>query len=118
MLQERFLENYIPSQWFAYFWNGRIRYAQLDGILILDESQTLVIVEIKYTHTANAYWQIENLYYPLLREFLGEGNPWRIATLEICKWYDPATAFPVAIKLLEHIEGALPSTFNVHILNR
>lgn len=101
-----------------YGWQGRARYAQFDGLLILPEAQRLCIVEVKYQHTAGAYWQLEHLYIPLLRCFLGPGNPWQIATVEVCKWYDPSTRFPIAVNLCEDVIQARVGTFNVHILNR
>lgn len=109
---------YIPGTWFAYHWRGRIRYCQPDALLVLPERSVLVIVEVKYSHTSDAYWQLEHLYLPVLRCFLGRGNPWQIATVEVVKWFDPCTAFPTRVSLCKDLEQVRVNAFNVHILNR
>ena len=109
---------YIPSQWFMYHSRGRIRYCQFDGLLVLPERQVVVLCEVKYNHTSDAYWQLENTYLPVLRRFLGPENPWRIATCEIVKWFDPSTSFPVQVHLCPEVALAKLGAFNVHILNR
>ena len=120
-VHERFEESfgltYIPSTWFAYHWHDRIRYCQPDALLLLEERRVLVIVEIKYSHTADAYWQLENVYLPVLRCFLAASD-WQIATLEVVKWFDPAVQFPCKVRLCEDLTQVRVSDFNVHILNR
>lgn len=116
-MERRFGVEYIPQQWFAYHWRGQIRFAQPDGLLILPKRRVLLIVEVKYTHTPDAYWQIEHTYVPLMRCFLGQGNPWQIATVEVVKWFDPATRFPVKPTLCADLTQTGCKDFNVHILN-
>jgi hypothetical protein len=101
-----------------YHWQGRIRYCQPDGLLVLPARNILLIVEVKYSHTADAYWQLENLYVPVLRCFLGPANPWQIATCEVVKWFDPSTAFPTRLAMCEDLTQVRVNAFNVHILNR
>lgn len=101
-----------------YHSRGRIRYCQFDGLLVLPSRKVLVLCEVKYNHTSDAYWQLENVYVPVLRAFLGRSNPWQVATCEIVKWFDPSTTFPVQITLCQDLGGAKVGAFNVHILNR
>src|SRR5262245_3313723 len=89
-LLELYELSYIPALWFMYHSRGRIRYCQFDGLLVLAERKVLAIVECKYQHTADAYWQLSNVYVPVLRSFLGRGNPYSIATCEVVKWFDPS----------------------------
>lgn len=117
-MEELYELHYIPSTWFAYHWNGRIRYCQPDALLLIPGRRVLVIVEIKYSHTVDAYWQLEHVYLPVLRTFLGPGNPWQIAVVETVKWFDPAVAFPCKVTLCADLTQVRVHDFNVHILNR
>lgn len=117
-LEELYELCYIAGTWFAYHWRGRIRYCQPDALLLLPDRKVLLIVEAKYSHTVDAYWQLEHLYLPVLRCFLGPGNPWHIATIEVVKWFDPAVAFPCKVTLCPDLAQVRVGAFNVHILNR
>ena len=66
------------------------RMAIPDGILKINN--TLVVVEIKLSHTERAWWQLTRLYSPLLARLVNPGT--RIATVEICRSYDPSVQFP------------------------
>lgn len=120
-VHDRFLQtyglDYIPSQWFSYGLCGQTKYCQVDGILLAEAKGLLVLVEVKYNHTADAYWQLENLYLPVLRTWLHR-SPLAIATVEVVKWYDPAVAYPRRPVLVEDLMQAKPGNFSVHILNR
>lgn len=61
-----------------------------DGVLRVNDV-TIVIIEIKLRHTVRAWWQLEKLYLPVLRQ-LAPGA--QIHRAEICRSYDPAEAFP------------------------
>lgn len=92
-----------------------MRFCQFDG-LILSETQ-VTLVEVKLSHTVDAFWQIENLYLPVLRVLFRPQSA-SIATCEIVKWYDPSVAYPRKPFLLEDVAKARPGAFNVHILTR
>lgn len=108
---------YIPSQWFEYFDGERTRYCQPDAILLRPEERAIILVEVKYSHTPDAFWQLEHLYVPVLRAFIGKAD-WKILTCEVVKWFDPSTQFPVRPVLRESLEDIKPGEFAVHILNR
>jgi hypothetical protein len=61
-----------------------------DGILKINN--TLVIIEVKLTHTERAWWQLRRLYLPLLAQLVVPGT--NISTVEICRSYDPDISFP------------------------
>ena len=106
---------YIPSQWFQYQAHGHApAFCQTDGLLFTPRQQKVLIVEVKYKHTPDAYFQLENKYVPVIqRLFPG----WTISTCEVVKWYDPSTQFPVAVRLAKNIEAIQPAEFGVHIIN-
>lgn len=116
-LQEQYGLAYLPSIWFDYFDGEDIKHCQPDGLLLLPDDRVLVIVEVKYSHTPEAFWQLEHLYVPVLRAFMRDSG-WRIATCEVVKWYDPCTRYPVRTVLRESLEDVKVGEFAVHILNR
>lgn len=109
---------YIPNQWWKYgLEDNRAHYCQTDGLLFLPDRKLCVLVEVKLKHTAEAYWQTENLYVPLLAGYF-RNTDIKIAVVEVCKWFDPITPFPVKPTLCEELTAVHVNRFNVHILNR
>lgn len=108
---------YIPSPWFQYrtkhstrLWN----YAQPDGILLDFVKGRVTIVEMKFSHTAEAYFQLVDKYLPLMQKFLGT-ELWTFATCEVVQWYDKAVSFPCEVRLRKEIQLTEPNEFGVHI---
>lgn len=115
MLDEFGPTSYFPSQWFQFQrYGNRQEFCQTDGLLFRPKQQKVLIIEVKYKHTPDAYWQLEEKYVPVVRKLFPE---WEISTLEIVKWYDPSTSFPVEVSLKKDILLASPNEFGVHILN-
>ena len=115
LYEEYGFERYLPGQWFKFQrYNGRLEYCQTDGLLFTPEQFRLLIVEVKYKHTPDAYWQLEDKYVPVLRRMFPN---WEIATVEIVKWFDPSTPFPTAPALKKDILSVKPNEFGVHIMN-
>lgn len=94
--------------------SGRSRWCQPDGVLLDPWAGRLVVVEIKYQHTAAAWWQLTALYAPVLQALL---PGWSLCLVEICKWYDPAISFPVKPLMLPDPWEGREDVFGVHILN-
>lgn len=117
-LQEEYGLRYVPGQWWKYHTSdGAYHYAQTDGLLYLPDRKLCVLLEVKYNHTPEAYWQCENLYVPLLSWFLKDTD-YKIAAVEVVKWFDPQTPFPVRPTLCEELTAVQANRFNVHILHR
>lgn len=116
-LREEYGLNYWCGLWLSYFAGERVRYCQLDGLLLLPEKRQLVVVEVKYSHCTEAYWQLENLYLPIVRCWM-KNSKLQIATAEVVKWYDPAVVYPRKPTLVEELELCRPDKFSVMILNR
>lgn len=106
--------NYIPHQWFQYQFVGQgYKFCQTDGLLFSYKERKVLVIEIKYKHTIDAYWQLENKYVPVMKHLFKD---WEITTCEIVKWFDPSTPFPVLAILKKDILTIGPSEFGVHIL--
>lgn len=109
-------DRYIPSPWLRFFPAGekaQWRWCQPDGILIDLPRGRITIVEVKYQHTADAWWQVRHLYLPVL-QVMFPASHWEFDFCEVVKWYDPATLFPEKVVLAQEVSMRHPS-FKVHI---
>jgi hypothetical protein len=80
-----------------YFMDGwKQRMVQPDGILVFDAY--VFIIEIKYQHMPEAWWQLQRLYYPLVCRLWPKKE---VSCLEICRSYDPALGFPCEVTLVD-----------------
>jgi len=92
-LAQRYGGSYMPSPWLCFSTLGDVRWCQPDGLLVYPKLRRVVVVEIKYSHTARAWWQVRKLYIPVL-EKLFPGYDFR--AVELVKWFDPDVTFPEA----------------------
>lgn len=103
---------YVAGQWFKFFDGQRQRWCQTDGLLFDPDIGAVCIIEVKYQHTADAWWQLNELYLPVVRNaFPG----WLITTCEVVKWFDPAVVCPQKPRLCRTPEVASPGEFGVYI---
>ena len=112
-LEDFYGEKYVASPWLRFFSGGVWRWCQPDGILLDLVRGVITIVEVKYQHTADAWWQVRYLYEPVLRTMFPD-SLWTFEVCEVVKWYDPATPFPEKT-VLSHEVGMPHSSFKVHI---
>lgn len=90
----------------------RIRFCQPDALLISSDQTKIILFEIKYQHTNDAWKQLRLLYEPVLRVMFPHAS---IACIEMCKWFDPHIAF---VEHFYYSEDPLRATFEqlgVHI---
>lgn len=74
--------------------NGKPRWCQPDALLINKTARTCLIAEVKYQHTADAWWQLKHLYGPVLEKIYPAH---RLGFVEIVHWFDPLTPWPEAV---------------------
>lgn len=86
------------SQWLEFEdQNGR-RWCECDSLLI-DRKQNLVIIyEVKYQHCMEAWWQLRELYYPVVQAAL---PGFTIGLMEVVHWHDPQVHFPQGYDLTD-----------------
>lgn len=82
---------YLASPFVRFSDDSGQRYCVPDGVL--DSAAGFVVYEVKFQHTADAWWQLRKLYQPVLEKL----KPVRV--VEICHIYDPATPFPEPVQL-------------------
>jgi hypothetical protein len=90
-------ENYLESPWFEYHFRrdsatSQFKHCQPDGILFVPDSNKIVIVEIKRTHCIDAYYQLFELYLPVVKKHYGPNHQYY--GLEIVRWFDPDVRLP------------------------
>ena len=116
-LTDLYGERYVPSPWlrFTDTISDRARWCQPDGLLIEPERGVITLVEFKYQHTSDAWWQLRQLYEPVVG-FLFPHDRWELRVCEVVKWYDPATLFPERVRMIPEIHSLQSSKeFGVHI---
>lgn len=117
MLDKLWGYTYLPLPWLRFEGSSGVHWCQPDGILFNLELGVLTIVEVKYQHTTDAWWQMRKLYEPVLRKLFPE-ELWEIKVLEVVKWFDPDVRWPEPIRMLsnpglaQHLE---PGVTGVHI---
>ncbi len=72
------------------------------------------MIEAKYSHTDLAYYQLFDLYIPVLQALFPPAL-WTFAGVEICSRFDPAVQLPTRVVMRKNILDALIHEFNVHI---
>lgn len=109
----RYPKHYVNNPWIRFIDGMHTRWCQPDGLLIDHVQGQIIIVEVKYRHTGEAWWKLQKLYLPVLTELFGAD--WTYRCVEIVRWYEADTIFPHA-RLCEHVHMAppLPDT-GIHI---
>ena len=116
-LCDRFGYEYVPSPWFKYSVAERptvVNYAQPDGLLIQPQRGTITVVEIKYNHCSESYFQLVDKYLPLVKALFGI-ELWRFPLVEVVKWFDRDTSYPADYRLCKDIDVCRTSEIGIHI---
>lgn len=114
---DQFRDFYLPSPWlhFREEDSEQFRWCQPDGVLLDVARGVIHIIEIKYSHTSDAWWQVRKLYLPVLSRIFPP-SLWRFEVGEIVKWYDPDICFPESVQLVDN-PMKNSNAFKVHIFN-
>ena len=118
-LEEVFPERIVPSPWFVFTteYSGCVELFCQPDALVFDPRQGIItVVEVKLRHTSNAWWQLKELYIPVVRAVFG--SAWEYRPIEVVKSFDPHTKFPEKFELIRDVRDIeLPNvtSFHVHI---
>lgn len=114
ILEEQYNHEFIPGPWFWYREKRRRgHFCQPDGLIIQPRHRRIIITEIKLRHTQDAYFQLFDLYLPVVMKTFGK--EWRYGCVEIVRWYDPAEPTPEPPALCREPHVVNPGVFGVHI---
>lgn len=104
---------YVRSPWLRFLADGKWRWCQCDGLLFMPVEGRIILIECKYQHTTDAWWQIRHLYGPVLRHIF-PAHLWKLEACEVVKWFDCSVQFPERVVLANEI--SMPNdAFKVHI---
>jgi hypothetical protein len=109
-LRENFGPNLLFNLGISFCDDTGRRVAIPDAIVRLHNA--LALIEIKYTHTDFAWWQLRRLYEPLL--FRLTRAP--IFLIEVCKSYDPSVVFPESFHYIPDLSPAHLRRSSVHVM--
>lgn len=117
---KKFSHLYLPSLWFAYRRRSSpsvVNYAQPDGVLLDFHTGVCTIIEVKYNHTSDAFFQLSDKYLPLLDKWLHNRDKglWSFVLCEVVYWYDKGVEFPCRVSLRDCVTKVRPGEFGVHI---
>lgn len=105
---------YLESPWIEYEDESGKRWCQPDGLIV--SSTAIIIAEIKYQHTIDAWWQLVHLYRPVVKVLFPNHRP--VCLLEIVHWHDPAVAWPERYDLTDSpLRIPQANKIAVHIFN-
>jgi hypothetical protein len=94
-----FPNNYTESPYIRFRDDLGDRGCQPDGLLRFPNHD--VLIEVKVQHLPESWWQLTQLYRPLL-EFWKPGRP--VSVLEVCGSFDPAMPYPCKCELVTDLE--------------
>ena len=108
--------HYVPAPWFRYCTHNHPHwhYCQPDGLLFNYNRNLITIVEIKLGHSLQAWWQVQNLYRPVINFVFG--SRWSLAACEVTARHDPAIAFPNSLQHITRLSALQPNLFGLYIL--
>lgn len=87
---------YHPSPYLHFYDGEGARTLQPDGVYI--DLHRIWIVEIKSQHMPEAWWQLDQLYRPVIQA-LYKDRP--VSCLEIVKSFDPIMPFPAKFDMVD-----------------
>lgn len=105
---------FVPHPWIHVVDQEGPRWVQPDGLLIRPMEGMVTIVEFKLKHTPTAWFQLTELYRPVV-EWLFPRDLWTIRLCEVCRWYDPSIFFPGEANLRPKLEEVKANEVGVYI---
>lgn len=106
---------YQQGPWFSYTDDEeKLKFCQPDGLLLSPHKNLITIIEIKLNHTMDAWFQLRELYLPVVAKLF---PTWEIATCEVVRWFNGDMSGPVPLQLIRYVDLARPNQFAVHIWN-
>jgi len=92
-LGDRYGDTYVPGPWLSFTTESSnlLRYAQPDGLIVDLDTGRITICEIKLRHCVRAWWQLRQLYQPLVQHTFPS---YQVGVVEIFRWFDATERFP------------------------
>lgn len=104
---------YVRSPWFCFVDREGTKWCQPDGLLVNPWQGQISVIECKYQHTEAAFHQLFGVYLPVVQHLFG--GLYKVALVEVVKWFDPVVLCPQPPALCRDPATAAVGRFNVHI---
>lgn len=95
-----FPANYLESPVLSFTDDAGGRYCIPDGVLCFSKPKRIFVLEFKFQHMPEAWWQLRELYQPVIEKWRPE---WQLSVIEVCRSFDPAVPFPEPPVLIHSI---------------
>lgn len=82
---------FLQSPWIEFTDRTGRRWCQPDAVVLQRESKIGIILEVKYQHCSDAWFQLKELYFPVLRKIF---PGFVFGLVEVVHWHDPTVKFP------------------------
>lgn len=105
--------SYLAGPWIEFEIGNSRRVCQPDAIFTHRDGRVFIL-EIKVSHTPNAWWQLRKLYEPVVNAL----KRCECEVLEICKHYDSRVSFPEPVKFIRNLEEHEAKKFNVMTMEK
>lgn len=89
--------SYRKKVWIEAVIDGQERGIEIDGLLVTD--QRITIIEIKLRHTIRAWWQLRQLYQPVIAAAFPDH------TIQVCEMYQHWDASVMIPEEIQHCPG-------------
>ena len=112
LLAQRFGDRLLPGPLFTFVSrNGSSQRCYPDALLFSEDWSTLCVLEVKYRHTGDAWWQLNRFYLPIIRLAL---PMFRVCAAEITASYDPAQRLPSPVAFVDSADEAFETREAFH----
>lgn len=98
---EATIPHFVSALPFRYSISNQSVFCIPDGLILYKNE--LILVEVKLTHTPQAWFQLQNLYFPVVEKALGR----KVRGVEVVKWFHPEVRFPEPVKVFRSLESFL-----------
>ncbi len=85
-----------------------------DALLFSKDWKALCILEVKFRHTGDAWWQLNRFYAPIVRAAL---PMFEVFTAEATANYDPSQKLPSPVAFLDNLEQSFETRETFHCLH-
>lgn len=114
-LLKRFGNRLVPGPLFTFSeYPNETKRAYPDALLFDFESRAACVLEVKFRHTGDAWWQLNRFYLPIVRAAL---PMFRICGLEVTASYDPSQRLPQKVAFLDSLESVFETREVFHPLH-
>lgn len=95
------LPHFISHLPFIFYSDGVRERCIPDGLAFSEASYPqLTVIEIKHRHTADAWFQLNNLYLPVVRKAFPRH---KLKLLEVCTCFDPDISIPAVVTQVDDL---------------